>query len=53
MKEHFEFWDSLQAEIITSANPFAASNARVKSNLSEGLGVWGGYGVTFYTVIAH
>ncbi len=52
-KEHFEFWDSLQAEIITSSNPFAASNARVKSNLSEGLGVWGGYGVTFYTVTAY
>ncbi|NJK86596.1 MAG: DUF4249 domain-containing protein [Bacteroidales bacterium] len=52
-KEHFDFWDSVQSEIITSANPFAASNARVKSNVTNpGFGIWGGYGSNYYTVIA-
>lgn len=51
-KVHFDFWDSVQAEVMTSANPFAASNARIQSNVSEGIGIWGGYGATYYTVIA-
>lgn len=52
-KEHFDFWDSVQGEIITSANPFAAGNARIKSNVNEGFGIWGGYGSSYYTVIAN
>ncbi len=51
-KEHYEFWNTYQNEILLSANPFSASNARVKSNIENGLGVWGGYAASYYTIIA-
>lgn len=50
-KEHFEFWNSYQEEILNVANPFAASLTEVVSNVEgDGLGVWGGYGATYDTV---
>jgi hypothetical protein len=51
-REHYEFWNTFQNEILLSANPFSASNARVKSNIENGLGVWGGYAASYYTIIA-
>ncbi len=51
-KEHYEFWNTYQNEILLSANPFSASNARVKSNIQNGLGVWGGYAASYHTIIA-
>jgi hypothetical protein len=51
-KEHYEFWNTYQNEILLSANPFSASNARVKSNIENGLGVWGGYAASYFTIIA-
>jgi len=50
-KDHFEFWNSYQEEILNVANPFAASLTEVRSNVEgDGLGVWGGYGATYDTV---
>ncbi len=51
-REHYEFWNSVQTEIITSSNPFASSHAKIKSNINGGYGIWGGYGATYYTVVA-
>ena len=51
-KEQFDFWNAYQYEIITAANPFASSNFRIKSNINGGLGIWGGYSATYYTIIA-
>lgn len=51
-KDHYEFWNTFQNEILLSANPFSASNARVKSNIQNGLGIWGGYAASYYTVVA-
>jgi hypothetical protein len=51
-KEHYEFWNTYQNEILLSANPFSASNARVKSNIQNGLGIWGGYAASYHTIIA-
>ncbi len=51
-KEHYEFWNTYQNEILLSANPFSASNARVRSNIQNGLGIWGGYAASYHTVIA-
>ncbi len=48
----YEFWLTFQKEIMNTGNPFASSNARVKSNVSNGLGIWCGYGSTYYQVIA-
>lgn len=48
----YEFWNAYQVEIINSANPFATSNAKIKSNIVGGYGIWGGYGVKKYRIIA-
>jgi len=50
-KDHFEFWNTYQDEILNVANPFAASLTEVSSNVEgDGLGVWGGYGAAYDTV---
>ncbi len=48
----YEFWNTIQSQIITSANPFASSNAMVKSNINGGIGIWAGYAVSYDTIIA-
>lgn len=35
----YEFWNTYQNEIITSANPFASTNASIKSNINNGFGI--------------
>jgi hypothetical protein len=51
-REHYEFWNSFQDEAFNSANPFASSLYRIKTNIEgDGLGIWGGYGVSLYTLI--
>lgn len=51
-KASFVFWNSFQKEILNTGNPFASTNARVTSNVSNGLGVWCGYGSSYYRIIA-
>lgn len=51
-KQSYDFWNTYQVEIINSANPFATSNAKIKSNIVGGYGIWGGYGLTKYRIIA-
>lgn len=50
-KEQFDFWNGYQNEVISSANPLAAGNYMLKSNIKGGLGIWTGYGATYYVVI--
>lgn len=51
-KAHFDFWNSFQDEVMNRSNPFASSLSTVKSNIQGGgLGVWGGYGVSYFTLI--
>ena len=51
-KPHFDFWNSFQDEVMNRSNPFASSLSTVRSNIQGGgLGVWGGYGVSYYTLI--
>ncbi len=51
-KASYDFWFTFQKEIINTGNPFASTYARVKTNVTNGLGVWCGYGSTYYQVIA-
>jgi hypothetical protein len=51
-KEQFDFWNVYQSKVIASANPLATSNNLLKSNIKGGLGMWTGYGATYYMVIA-
>ncbi|HLO58786.1 MAG TPA: DUF4249 domain-containing protein [Bacteroidales bacterium] len=50
-KEQFDFWNVYQSKVIASANPLATSNNLLKSNIKGGLGMWTGYGATYYLVI--
>jgi hypothetical protein len=53
-KAHFDFWRTVERELYVVGNPFASSGNEILSNI-EGknvLGVWGGYGVTYYQIVA-
>lgn len=50
-RNSYNFWYTFQKESINTGNPFASSNARVSSNVNNGLGVWCGYGATYYRII--
>ena len=48
-KAHFDFWNSFQDEYLNARNPFASSLSKIKSNVQgDGLGIWGGYGASYY-----
>jgi len=51
-KESYEFWNSLQKQIISSANPFTVSNEKVQTNIEGGLGIWYGCAASYDTVVA-
>ncbi len=48
-RDHFEFWESWEYTVTSSDNPFA-SPSRIKSNVTGGLGVWGGYSCTCHSL---
>jgi hypothetical protein len=48
---HYQFWFSLEADRNSNGNPFG-SPIRLRTNITGGLGIWGGYGVTYHTIIA-
>lgn len=49
---HFDFWETFETAAFNDGNPFAAPTT-IKTNIEGGgLGVWGGYGVTYDTLIA-
>jgi hypothetical protein len=50
-KAHFDFWRTMERELYVVGNPFSSSGNEIISNIDhkKALGVWGGYGVTYYT----
>lgn len=48
---HFEFWETYEMVSFNKGNPFAAPTT-IRTNVDGGLGIWGGYGVTYDTLIA-
>jgi hypothetical protein len=50
-RANFEFWRDEETQVSNNGNPFA-NPAPISSNINGGLGVWGGYSVTYDTVIA-
>jgi Domain of unknown function (DUF4249) len=48
----YDFWMSVQQEVFNAGNPLASSNAELVTNINGGLGIWGGYGVSTYQIIA-
>ena len=51
-KASYDFWNTFQKEILNTGNPFASTNARVQTNVTNGLGIWCGYGSSYYQGIA-
>lgn len=47
---HFNFWETFEMASFSSGNPFSAPTM-VETNINGGLGVWGGYGVTYDTLV--
>ncbi len=51
-KAHYDFWNTFQDEALNASNPFAASLKDVTSNIEgDGLGIWGGYGAYYATIV--
>ncbi len=49
---HFDFWETFETAAFNNGNPFAAPTT-IRSNIQGGgIGVWGGYGVSYDTLIA-
>ncbi len=48
----FNFWNVYQNEVLAASNPLATSNNQLNSNIVGGLGIWTGYGTTYYLATA-
>ena len=51
-KEHYNFWRAAEQAILTGSNPFVSPASIPTNIIGGGLGIWGGYGATYDTVIA-
>lgn len=49
--QHYQFWFTLEADRASNGNPFGFPTT-VRSNVTGGLGIWGGYGVSRHSVIS-
>lgn len=49
-KEHYDFWMSYYGKILNIAS-FSPSTSRIISNVNGALGVWGGYGASYYRIV--
>ncbi len=48
---HFNFWETFETAAFNDSNPFAAPTT-IRTNIEGGgVGVWGGYGVTYDTLV--
>ncbi|GAA4427410.1 hypothetical protein GCM10023188_10440 [Pontibacter saemangeumensis] len=47
---HYRFWFSLENEQNSNGSPIGTPNI-TQSNIQGGLGIWGGYGVTYHRII--
>ena len=50
-RRHFLFWRSVETQFSNNGNPFS-SPGTIESNIEGGLGIWGGYGVSYDTIVA-
>ena len=48
--DHYEFWNTLEFDSQNSGNPFGGAT-NIASNVEGGLGVFGGYGAAYDTLI--
>jgi len=51
-KASFDFWTGYEREMLNGGNPFGADGQNLISNVKGGIGIWSGYGISQYRVIA-
>ena len=51
-EQTYKFWKFINNELHNAGNPLASSNATLVTNINGGLGIWAGYGVSKYMIIA-
>lgn len=49
--KHYDFWRTVEQEYFSGGNPFVFPVV-IRHNVEGAVGVWGGYGATYYRVIA-
>lgn len=49
-REHYNFWSTLEEDLRNQGNPFGSPTI-IQSNIEGGLGIWGGYGCDYDTLI--
>ena len=49
-KAHYDFWRTLEVDKNSAGNPFG-SPTKIISNIDGGLGIWGGYGAFYDTLV--
>ncbi|PKV75497.1 DUF4249 family protein [Pontibacter ramchanderi] len=47
---HYRFWYTLENERNNNGSPIGSPNT-TRSNINGGLGIWGGYGVTYHRIV--
>ena len=47
---HYRFWNTLESEQNSNGSPIGSPNT-TRSNIKGGLGIWGGYGVTYHRIV--
>lgn len=47
---HYRFWYSLESEQNSNGSPIGTPNI-TQSNIEGGLGIWGGYGVSYHSIL--
>ncbi len=48
---HYQFWRTYETQAVNNGNPFAAPTS-IRTNITGGLGIWGGYSPSYDTVVA-
>lgn len=51
-KAHYDFWSTLETDRSNSGSPFGTPT-KIISNIIGGLGIWGGYGASFDTLVVN
>ena len=47
---HYQFWRTYETQAVNNGNPFAAPTT-IRTNITGGLGIWGGYSPSYDTLI--
>ena len=51
-KASFTFWLAYEEAVLNSSSPFSSDHNQLVSNTDKGLGIWCGYGSSYYAIIA-